>query len=96
MTDHNGNRASGASSSSVSRNVQLHILGLTLDHLDQQLERMRDSNGESVLEVVIEKSRASTFIREVVERELKRRDQGEQLFGRVKQMVQTLRAADGE
>jgi hypothetical protein len=95
MTDLN-NRANGASSSSVSRNVQLHILRLTLDHLDQQLERMRESDGESVLEAVIEKSRTSTFIREVVERELKRRDQGEQLFNRVEQMVQTLRAADGE
>jgi hypothetical protein len=57
---------------------------------------MRESDGESVLEAVIEKSRTSTFIREVVERELKRRDQGEQLFNRVEQMVQTLRAADGE
>ncbi len=92
MTDHN----SGASSSSVSRNVQLHILRLTLDHLDQQLKRMRDSDGESVLEAVIEKSRTSTFIREVVERELKRRDQGEQLFSRVEQMVQTLRVADSK
>ena len=95
MTDHS-NRANGASSSGVSRKVQLHILRLTLDHLDQQLERMRESDGESVLEAVIEKSRTSTFIREVVERELKRRDQGEQLFNRVEQMVQTLRAADGE
>ena len=95
MTDHS-NRASGASSSSVSRNIQLHIIRLTLDHLDQQLERMRESDGESVLEAVIEKSRTSTFIREVVERELKRRDQGEQLFARVEQMVQTLRAADSE
>jgi hypothetical protein len=57
---------------------------------------MRESDGESVLEAVIEKSRTSTFIREVVGRELKRRDQGEQLFARVEQMVQTLRAADGE
>ena len=96
MTDHNCNRVSGASSSSVSRNIQLHIIRLTLDHLDQQLRRMRESDGESVLEAVIEKSRTSTFIREVVERELKRRDQGEQLFNRVEQMVQTLRAADGE
>jgi hypothetical protein len=96
MTDHNSNRASGASSSSVSRNVQLHILRLTLDHLDEQLKRMRESDGESVLEAVIEKSRTSMFIREVVERELKRRDQGEQLFARVEQMVQTLRAADCE
>ena len=95
MTDHS-NRASGASSCSVSRNIQLHILRLTLDHLDQQLKRMRESDGESVLEAVIEKSRTSTFIREVVERELKRRDQGEQLFNRVEQMVQTLCAADGE
>jgi hypothetical protein len=96
MTDHNSNRAGGVSSSSVSRNVQLHILRLTLEHLDQQLKRMRESDGESVLEAIIEKSRTSTFIREVVERELKRRDQGERLFARVEQMVQTLRAADGE
>jgi hypothetical protein len=96
MTDQNSSRASGASSSSVSRNVQLHILRLTLDHLDQQLTRIQESDGESVVEAAIEKSRTSTFIREVVERELKRRDQGEQLFARVEQMVQTLRAADGE
>ena len=96
MTDHNSSRASRASSSSVSRNVQLHILRLTLDHLDQQLTRIRESDGEGVVEAVIEKSRTSTFIREVVERELKRRDQGEQLFARVEQMVQTLRAADGD
>jgi hypothetical protein len=57
---------------------------------------MRESDGESVLEAVIEKSRTSTFIREVVERELKRRDQEVQLFNRVEQMVQTLRAADRE
>ena len=96
MTDHNSSRVSGPASSSVSRNVQLHILRLTLDHLDQQLTRMRESDGESIVEAVVEKSRTSTFIREVVERELKRRDQGEQLFARVEQMVQTLRAADGE
>lgn len=96
MTDHSSNRAGGACSSSVSRNVQLHILRLTLDHLDQQLTRIRESDGESVVEAVIENSRTSTFIRKVVERELERRDQGEQLFARVEQMVQTLRAADGE
>jgi hypothetical protein len=96
MTDHNSSRASGASSSGVSRNVQLHILRLTLDHLDQQLTRIRESDGESVVDAVIERSRTSTFIRQVVERELKRRDQGEHLFARVERMVQTLRAADGE
>ncbi|WP_157449965.1 hypothetical protein [Bradyrhizobium sp. ARR65] len=96
MTDHDSNRASGASSCSVSRNVQLSILRLTLDHLDPQLKRMRKSDGESVLEALIEKSRTSTFIREVVERQLKRREQGEQWFARVEQMVQTLRAADRE
>jgi hypothetical protein len=90
MTDQNSNRANGAGSSSVSRNVQLHILRLTLDHLDEQLKRMRDSDGESVLEVVIEKSRTSTFIREVVECELKRRDQGEQLFARVERFTTAL------
>jgi len=87
---------SGASSSSVSRNVQLHILRLTLDHLDQQLRSIRESDGESVVEAVIEKSRTSTFIREVVERELKQRAEGEQLFARVEQMVQTIRSAGGE
>ena len=96
MNEDNSNRRSGAIGSNLSKNVQLHVIRLTLNQLDQQLISMRESDGESVVEDIIDKSRTSTFIRTVVERELKRRDQGEQLFGRVKQMVQTLRAADGE
>ena len=96
MTDHNSNPPSGATGSSLSRDVQIHIIRLTLKRLDQQLESMRESEGESVVEAVIDKSRTSRFIREVVERELKRRDQGEQLFARVERVVQALRTADGE
>jgi hypothetical protein len=55
---------------------------------------MRESDGESVVEDIIDKNRNSTFIRTVVERELKRQDQGDQLFARVEGMAQALCTAD--
>ncbi len=96
MIGDNSNLHSGASDSSLSKNVQSHVIRLTLNHLDQQLMSMRESDGDSVVEDIIDKSRTSTFIRTVVERELKRRDQGDQLFARVEGMVQALRTAEGE
>ena len=94
MIDDNSNRHSGATGSNLSKTVQLHVIRLTLNHLDQQLMSMRESDGESVVEDIIDKSRTSTFIRTAVERELKRRDQGDQLFARVEGVVQALRTAD--
>ena len=94
MNEDNSNRRSGAIGSSLSKNVQLHVIRLTLNQLDQQLISMRESDGESVVEDIIDKSRTSTFIRTVVERELKRRDQEDQLLARVEGMVQALRTAD--
>ena len=94
MTDHNSNHASGAICSSLSRDVQMRVFYLTLKRLDQQLESMRESEGEGAVEAVIDKSRASAFVREVVERELKRREQEEQLFAHVERMAQALSTAD--
>ena len=94
MIEDNRNRHSGANGSKLSKNVQLHVIRLTLNQLDQQLTSMRESDGESVIEDIIDKSRTSAFIRTVVERELKRRDQGDQLFARVEGVVQALRTAD--
>lgn len=94
MIDESGNRHSGATGSNLSKNVQLHVIRLTLNQLDQQLMSMRESDGESIVDDIIDKSRTSTFIRTAVERELKRRDQGDQLFARVEGMVQALRIAD--
>jgi hypothetical protein len=94
MIDSNSNRPSGAAGSNLSKNVQLHVIRLTLNQLDQQLTSMRESGGESVVEDIIDKSRTSTFIRTAVERELKRRDQGDQLFARVEGVAQALRTAD--
>ena len=96
MIDENSNRRSGAAGSNLSKSVQLHVIRLTLNQLDQQLTSMRESDGESVVEEIIDKSRTSTFVRTVVERELKRRDQGDQLFARVERMAQALRAADDD
>src|SRR5512139_3764033 len=96
MIDDNSNRQSGASGSSLSKNVQLQVIRLTLNHLDQQLMSMRESERESVVEDIIHKSRTNTFIRAVVERELKRRDQEDQLFARVERTVQALRTEDDE
>ena len=96
MIGDNSNHHSGASGSSLSKNVHSHVIRLTLNHLDQQLMSMRESERESVVEDIIHKSRTSTFIRAVVERELKRRDQEDQLFTRVERMVQALRTADDE
>ena len=50
MTDHNSSRLSGATGSGLSRNVQLHVIRLTLNHLDEQLKSMRESDGESCVE----------------------------------------------
>ncbi|MCP3466598.1 hypothetical protein [Bradyrhizobium sp. CCGUVB23] len=94
MIEDNSNRHSGANGSKLSKNVQLHVIRLTLNQLDQQLTSMRESDGESVVEDIIDKSRTSTFIRTVVERELKRRDEGDQLFARVEGVVKALRTAD--
>ncbi len=91
MIDDNSNRRSRATGSSLSKSIQLHVIRLTLNQLDQQLMSMRESDGDSVVEDIIDKSRTSTFIRTVVERELKRRNQGDQLFARVDRMVQALR-----
>ena len=96
MIDGNSNRESGASGSNLSKNVQLQVIRLTLNHLDQQLMSMGESERESVVEDIIHKSRTSTFIRAVVERELNRRDQEDQLFARVERTVQALRTADDE
>jgi len=96
MIDENSSRRSGAVGSNLSKNVQLHVIRLTLNQLDQQLMTMREIDGESVVEEIIDKSRTSTFVRTVVERELKQRDQGDQLFARVERMAQALSAADGE
>jgi hypothetical protein len=96
MIDENSNRRSGAAGCNLSKNVQLHVIRLTLNQLDQQLMSMRESDGESVVEEIIDKSRTSTFVRTVVERELKRRDQGDQLFARVERMAQALSAADDD
>ena len=92
--DSNSDRPSGAAGSNLSKNVQLHVIRLTLNQLDQQLMSMRENGGESVVEYIIDKSRTSTFIQTAVERELKRRDQGDQLFARVEGVVQALRTAD--
>lgn len=94
MIDDHSNRHSGATGSNLSKIVQLHVIRLTLNQLDQQLMSMRESDGEGVVEDIIDKSRTSTFIRTAVERELKRRDQGDQLFARVEGVVQALRTAD--
>ena len=94
MTDHKSNFPSAVAGSNFSRNVQLHVIRLTLKHLDQQLATMRESGDDSVVEAVIDKSRASTFIREVVERELKKRNEEQQLFARVERMAEALHAAD--
>ncbi len=94
MIDDNSNRQSGASGSNLSKNVQLQVIRLKLHPLDQQLMSMRVSERESVVEDIIHKSRTSTFIRALVECELKRRDQEDQLFTRVERMVQALRIAD--
>ena len=96
MIDHNSNLPGGATRSSLSRNVQMHVIRLTLKQLDQQLESMRQSEGESAVEALMDRSRTSTFVREVVERELTRRKQEEQLFARVERMAQALRAADDD
>lgn len=91
---HSNNRPSGAAGSNLSKDVQLHVIRLTLNQLDQQLISMRESGGESVVEDIIDKSRNSTFIRTAVERELKRREQEDQLFARVEGVVQALSTAD--
>lgn len=91
---HSSNGPSGAAGSNLSKDVQLHVIRLTLNQLDQQLISMRESGGESVVEDIIDKSRNSTFIRTAVERELKRREQEDQLFARVEGVVQALSTAD--
>ncbi len=96
MIDDNSNRQSGDVGSKLSKKVQFHVIRLTLNHLDQQLMSMRESEDDSVVEDIIDKSRTSAFIRTVVERELKRRDQGDQLFARVDRMVQALRTESDE
>ncbi len=96
MIDDNSNRQSGDVGSKLSKKVQFHVIRLTLNHLDQQLMSMRESEDDSVVEDIIDKSRTSAFIRTVVERELKRRDQKDQLFARVDQMVQALRTDSNE
>jgi hypothetical protein len=93
MIDDNSNRPSGAGSN-LSKDIQLHVIRLTLNQLDQQLMSMRESGGESIVEDIIDKSRTSTFIRTAVERELKRRDQGDQLLARVEGAIQALRTTD--
>ena len=94
MIDDNSNRPSGAAGSNLSKDIQLHVIRLTLNQLDQQLMSMRESGGESIVEDIIDKSRTSTFIRTAVERELKRRDQGDQLLARVEGAIQALRTTD--
>jgi hypothetical protein len=47
-----------------------------------------------VVEDIFEKSRASTFIRTAVEREIRRRDHGDKLFARVESSVQDVRTQD--
>ena len=94
MIDNNSNRPSGAAGSNLSKDIQLHVIRLTLNQLDQQLMSMRESGGESIVEDIIDKSRTSTFIRTAVERELKRRDQGDQLLARVEGAIQALRTTD--
>ena len=94
MIDNNSNRPSGAAGSNLSKDIQLHVIRLTLNQLDQQLMSMRESGGEGIVEDIIDKSRTSTFIRTAVERELKRRDQGDQLLARVEGAIQALRTTD--
>jgi hypothetical protein len=94
MFDNNSNRDGRTAGSHFAKEVQMHVIRLTLIQLDQQLMNLRESGGDSVVEDILEKSRTSTFIRTAVEREIKRQDKGDQLFARVEATVEDVRTRD--